>query len=135
MRTGKRKPSTYPADEAVNLLRERRLLIPFRHQQAGLVRETADDPNLARMHRVFQDIVTRNVGSDLSTAINSMLDKIAYARAEYLAGHWGKKEDTWEVWPLLEFANRQTKDVSPTNISASRLCREYAQAYWSLRRS
>ncbi|MBV09900.1 MAG: hypothetical protein CMN21_11865 [Rubinisphaera sp.] len=92
------------AIQAVNLLVASRMLAPVRKQQAGLTAETIDDSNLARMHRVYQDILLKELTEATWQELQNRLNQLVDRRAEWLREHWGGSEFAWEIWPLRELA-------------------------------
>jgi tetratricopeptide (TPR) repeat protein len=95
---------------------ERRLL--------GLRLLTAgDNPRLARMHRLAQDVVTSRLDADLTAERQKQLTAFALERGAHVQAHWAEREERWEIEPVLHFALKllDAGDVENGPVLANRV--------------
>ena len=93
------------AQQAVDLVKGLRILVPIQRQRAGLVAETVADGPLARTHRVYMDAMLRRMTTQERDSTRSILRGVVEVRSVHLRDNWGSPDLLWEVWPLLDLVN------------------------------
>jgi hypothetical protein len=63
-----------------------------------------DEPRLARMHRLVQEVVGARTATAVHSRRRAEMERHALTRAKWLSGHWGGRDTEWEAVPLREYA-------------------------------
>ncbi len=83
-----------------------RLLVPLRSRQEKTAEEGEAPANLARTHRLVQDIVRSRLGEHEAKGLAEKVHNHAVTRANWLKAHTGQMGVAWELGPLRDLCVR-----------------------------
>ena len=81
----------------------------------------SDDPRVARMHRLVQDVARARMGDEAAAARRAEVQAHAGQRARFLEDGWADRDNRWEIEPLLAYAVLRMAASDPAGASLANL--------------